>query len=70
MKSIFINIGICILSSSMLAILAICCTPYLIFTCIRDAYQDDRDNSRMHRSIEQFLNSQRDKDDYQQIHAW
>jgi hypothetical protein len=44
--------------------------PCLIIMCIRDAYAEDMENSRMHRRIDDHLRKSRDDHEYCQIHVW
>ncbi len=69
MKAILLDAIAFLLSLVILCIFVPFYLPCLIIMCIRDAYAEDRENSRMHRRIEQYLSSQQD-DEYPQIHAW
>jgi len=73
MKHFLSDIALFILTSLLwLAFLLflLCCIPCAIFDCIRKAYDDDRATIYMHRRIEDYLRSNRNDDEYYQIHAW
>lgn len=55
MNKILIEIA----SHALAAIAVTVFVPYLVFVLIKEAYQEDQDNSCMHRSIEAYLREQR-----------
>lgn len=67
MKTALVDVIVFTLSFAVLCIAAIFYIPILIFLRIKDAYAEDRENSRMHRRIDLFLNPQREDEygDYQ-----
>lgn len=70
MKAILLDAIAFMLSLIILCIFIPFYLPCLIIMCIREAYAEDRENSRLHRHIEEFLSRQRDENDSHQINAW
>lgn len=71
MKTALVDVIVFTLSFAVLCIAAIFYIPILIFLRIKDAYAEDRENSRMHQRIEQYLNPHAEDEygDYQST-AW